>query len=133
MKTSELIGPALAWAVGIADKRIIRFGIGGSLEVRGRTENGDELPEGWDMWMLWYPQSNWSQGGPIIERELIRVIAPTVRGVDWVARIKQPLLSNMDGWFENSGPTPLIAAMRAYAASKLGDEVEIPKELLGEL
>lgn len=28
------------------------------------------------------------------------------------------------------GPTPLIAAMRCYVASKLGDEVEIPEELL---
>jgi hypothetical protein len=27
------------------------------------------------------------------------------------------------------GDTPLIAAMRCYVASKLGDEVEIPKEL----
>jgi hypothetical protein len=28
------------------------------------------------------------------------------------------------------GPTPLIAAMRCYVASKLGDEIEIPEELL---
>jgi hypothetical protein len=28
------------------------------------------------------------------------------------------------------GHTPLIAAMRCYVASKLGDEVEIPDELL---
>jgi hypothetical protein len=27
------------------------------------------------------------------------------------------------------GPTPLIAAMRCYVASKLGDEVELPEEL----
>jgi hypothetical protein len=27
------------------------------------------------------------------------------------------------------GPTPLIAAMRCYVASKLGDAVEIPEEL----
>jgi hypothetical protein len=27
------------------------------------------------------------------------------------------------------GPTPLIAAMRCYVASKLGDEVDIPEEL----
>jgi len=27
------------------------------------------------------------------------------------------------------GDTPLIAAMRCYVASKLGDEVEIPEEL----
>jgi hypothetical protein len=31
--------------------------------------------------------------------------------------------------YEGTGSTPLIAAMRCYVASKLGDEVEIPKEL----
>jgi hypothetical protein len=30
-------------------------------------------------------------------------------------------------WF---GPTPLIAAMRCYVASKLGDDINIPEELL---
>lgn len=29
------------------------------------------------------------------------------------------------------GPTPLIAAMRGHVASKLGDEVEVPEELMG--
>ena len=29
-----------------------------------------------------------------------------------------------------SGPTPLIAAMRCYVASKLGDEVDVPEELV---
>jgi len=28
------------------------------------------------------------------------------------------------------GDTPLIAAMRCYVASKLGDEVDVPEELL---
>jgi hypothetical protein len=28
------------------------------------------------------------------------------------------------------GPTPLIAVMRCYVALKLGDEVEIPEELI---
>ena len=30
---------------------------------------------------------------------------------------------------ESFGPTPLIAAMRCYVTSKLGDEVEIPEAL----
>ncbi|MNW06473.1 hypothetical protein D3C71_2028910 [compost metagenome] len=28
------------------------------------------------------------------------------------------------------GPTPLIAAMRCYVASRVGDEVDLPEELL---
>jgi hypothetical protein len=31
--------------------------------------------------------------------------------------------------YQEHGPTPLIAAMRCFVASKLGDEIEIPKEL----
>jgi hypothetical protein len=30
---------------------------------------------------------------------------------------------------QGHGPTPLIAAMRCYVQSKLGDEVEAPEEL----
>jgi hypothetical protein len=30
------------------------------------------------------------------------------------------------------GPTPLIAAMRCYVASKMGDEVDVPDELVKE-
>jgi hypothetical protein len=30
---------------------------------------------------------------------------------------------------EGEGPTPLIAAMRCYVQSRLGDEVDVPKEL----
>lgn len=68
------------------------------------------------------PTSDWSQGGPIIERECIAIhrdmrFAETI----WVAGI--PFNQNL------SGPTPLIAAMRCYVASKLGEEVEIPEEL----
>ena len=121
MKTSELTGAALGYAVAIADRRIIRNGIGGSLEVRGRTEDGEELPDGWDMWMLWYPQANWAQGGPIIERGEIAVWADSEGG--WLAS------ANEGRGFDYNGHTPLIAAMRCYVASKLGDEVEIPKEL----
>lgn len=70
------------------------------------------------------PSTNWSQGGPIIERERISVV--DVNGYDfWKAdklnKEAIPVISY--------GPTPLIAAMRCYVASKLGDAVEIPEEL----
>jgi hypothetical protein len=31
------------------------------------------------------------------------------------------------------GPTPLVAAMRCYVASQLGDEVDVPDELVDKL
>jgi hypothetical protein len=62
--------------------------------------------------------TNWDRSGPIIEREKISVLAP-VRGL-WRSR---------KNGRTRYGPTPLIAAMRCYCCSKLGDEVDIPEEL----
>ena len=67
------------------------------------------------------PSEDWAQGGPIIERENIRISAMQRR--DWYA----------EAWglpIRIYGPTPLIAAMRCYVASKLGDEIDVPNELL---
>ena len=64
------------------------------------------------------PSTDWALGGPIIQREEICVLAP-VRGL-WRGR--------KEGRTQY-GPTPLVAAMRCYVSSKLGDEVEIPEEL----
>jgi hypothetical protein len=63
--------------------------------------------------------TDWAQGGPLIEREGI-----AINGVEddaWKATL--PSGSCI-------GPTMLIAAMRCYVASKLGDEVEVPDELV---
>ena len=136
IKTSELTRIQLNWAVGIADKRQIRFNIGGGLEVRGRTEDGQELPDHWDLWMSWYPSTDWSQGGPIIDHEISKLFRNV--GGTWTAIIKQriPYYSptyNADIGqliqISKAGETPLIAAMRCYVTYKLGDEVEIPDEL----
>lgn len=130
-KTSDLTGAALAYTVGVADKRIMQNGIGGSIEVRGRTEDGEELPDDWDMWMLWYPQANWSQGGPIIERERIDLFTEKGTSESWVASIaRYQHGKRLVGWrIHQYGPTPLIAAMRCFVANKLGDEVDVPDEL----
>lgn len=78
--------------------------------------------------------TNWSQGGPIIEREGIAIDCLRTCGqIDgWIAATEQLMEDTEDEYsvpIEFHGPTPLIAAMRAYVASKLGDEVEIPEEL----
>lgn len=58
---------------------------------------------------------------PIIEREDIDVVRVRVFAKFWSA-------SNLS--IQVFGATPLIAAMRCYVASKSGDIVEIPDELL---
>jgi hypothetical protein len=71
------------------------------------------------------PVTNWNQAGPIIERERVQLrmdehgndfAVQCIEGIGYGPRV--------------DGPTPLIAAMRCYVASKLGDEVEVPEELL---
>ena len=63
--------------------------------------------------------TNWAQGGPIIEREEISLW--TEGYTAWEAT---------SGGCQEWGSTPLIAAMRCYVASKLGDEVDVPEELM---
>lgn len=78
------------------------------------------------------PSDDWSQGGPIIERERMAV---TCTPVDWCAYrhsgVRRHAGFETYAWtHKHVGPTPLIAAMRCYVASKLGEEVEVPDALL---
>jgi hypothetical protein len=78
--------------------------------------------------------TDWSQGGPIIEREHIATrYSPSLFGIEafWEAEIAPSPFQRVD-YFPSpepvnayaTGPTLLVAAMRAYVASKFGDEVE---------
>ena len=80
------------------------------------------------------PHRNWGWAGPIIEREGIgffcnRTAAIGARftpdaGADWRAfALNKHVLHYY-------GSTPVMAAMRCYVASKLGDTVEVPEELV---
>jgi hypothetical protein len=76
-------------------------------------------------WGVWGWATDWAQGGPIIERDGIDICTSTRGG--WIATL---ITDWEDGTFvRGEGDTCLIAAMRCYVASKLGGEVEIPKEL----
>ena len=71
------------------------------------------------------PSTYWALAGPIIERERIG-FKYTGTAMEFVAWVNGELSTVND----QHGPTPLIAAMRCYVASKLGDEVEVPDEIL---
>ena len=59
--------------------------------------------------------TDWALAGPIIEREKI--------AIDWDHDCWNASTDDLPAYY--SAETPLIAAMRCYVASKLGDEVEI--------
>lgn len=110
IKTSELTGAALDWAVANCDDVHVHF-------VRGALRYGPSQFSDEDQYS---PSNDWSQGGPIIERELIAIDSD---GKVWCA-------SSNDKPLAFYGPTMLIAAMRCYVASKLGDEVDVPDEVV---
>jgi hypothetical protein len=69
--------------------------------------------------------TDWQYGGPLIERE--RISVEPIEAGRWVGRQYDPL-STDDGGHDHptqEGPTPLIAAMRAFVASKFGEEVDL--------
>jgi hypothetical protein len=110
MKTAELSGAALDWAVA-------------SIELTGHDDYTNVLmvTVGDDNDWKYTPSTDWGQGGAIIERECI--------DLEWSGIPNADFFCTIQGKYEAHGTTPLIAAMRCYVASKLGDEVEIPDEL----
>lgn len=132
IKTNELTGTALDWAVAACEETT----------AKGLVSHAKY-------------STDWAQGGPIIALENISVIRCDTdyqsfpdnwlaeRGANRYcestehqqheAMIQFNVCNNgsrfaKDGPFY--GPTPLIAAMRCYVASKLGAEVDIPDELV---
>lgn len=130
VKTADLIGPALDWAVARAEAyKTIRVypalenklgARGGAQVMVSSTASGQ-----YDF----SPGDRWSQGGPIIEREGIYLRANDT-ATEWAAGALRK--NRLD---KKSGPlfyakTPLIAAMRCFVASKLGDEIDVPDDLV---
>ena len=72
---------------------------------------------------LYAYSTDWAWGGPIIEKYEIDL--KLVAEGEWQA---SNVFDDM-AFHRYFGPTPLIAAMRCYVASRLGDEVEVPKEV----
>lgn len=105
IKTNELSGAALDWAVA-------------KCEGRQEPEVVNNFAVAWYTWPNTHYSTNWAQGGPIIEREGITIFQT---GRDWMGYIRHDT--------ESFAPTPLIAAMRCYVTSKLGDDIDIPEEL----
>lgn len=114
IRVSEATPVQLDWLVAKCEGVEYRY-----MESVGGDYNG----RWW--WEVRKYSSDRTQGGPIVDREGIAT-QPSGHIHAWWACIGKPDEETL-GY---EGPTPLIAAMRCYVASKLGDEVEIPEELL---
>jgi hypothetical protein len=114
VKTADLTGIALDWAVAkcLPDDEYL-------------FDPHPYLPDENGQPHYFKPSTDWSLAGPIIEQEGIAVRKSfTDERNEWTSII----WTDSKTVFE-SGPTPLVAAMRCYVAWKLGDEVEVPEEL----
>ncbi len=101
IKTNELNGAALDWAVAKCEDTLLDS-------------------------TLYEYSTDWAWGGPIIERERIDLYFIGHDAVDnglpiWRAE-------KLGEWGEE-GPNPMIAAMRCYVGSVMGNEVELPEAL----
>lgn len=112
INAAEAAGPALDWLVAKCEWVQWTF----------ETATTSEIVEDC------HYSTSWAQGGPIIEREAHNLFKHN-GGTEWCCACNVP----RDGYtaiVTADGPTPLIAAMRCYVASKLGDTGEVPEELL---
>ena len=133
VKTSELSDVALCYVVCMIEMPHLLWGKTIGIHHASPQIVVPELPEP----KCYSPYMSWETCGPIIEREKIdTAYAPDNDGEDWYANMYWRGADCVPGYPASEtfrcggdGPTPLIAAMRCYVASKLGDEVEIPEEL----
>ena len=120
MKVADAIGAQLDWLVAKC-AGYVEQGVYGTPEFRDSEvylRYCDAVLNS-----CYSPTTDWAQGGPILDRERI-----TIR--QWTSMPTIHAYMPHDGAPWGAGPTPLVAAMRCYVASKLGSEIEVPEELL---
>lgn len=123
VKTAELTGAALDWAVAMAE-----------FWEADRPQDG-QIRRG-DVYMLvgpfrliglgadkfYSPSTNWVQGGPLIDECDV-----------WLSDDERVCVASCPphaGRFVVDGGTNLIAACRAIVTSKLGEVVQVPEKLV---
>lgn len=126
-KVSELEGALLDAAVAKAEGRHWVIYENQCLTMEFTS---DEVPVyTGSLWLYRYsPSTEWADGGPLIERELICVSFGfnQEQFPGWSALIGPERYGDDADDCGVMGPTPLIAAMRTRVASKFGDVVELP-------
>ncbi|WP_340608567.1 phage protein NinX family protein [Xenorhabdus bharatensis] len=123
IKTSELTGKALDWAVALS--------LGAEICSKGCFL---ELPSGHfvDKKSRYYsfkPSSDWSICVQLIDKYLDSLTRMCTDS-PWVASCKAVTVDDFSIWKVEEGQTPQIAICRALVSAKMGDEVEIPSELM---
>lgn len=127
---ADIDGPALDWAVAKALGKPIY-----------KSKRGDWMTEDYGAFNgrqgipYWMPTRVWDQGGPIIEMNNLGVWfservedehGSVEREAMWYCETCCTTANGDETYRCETGHSPLVAAMRCFVASKLGDEVEVP-------
>ncbi len=129
MKTSELTGVQLDWAVAKAEGCAFKPSGFPGRHLYATVDR----PIEW-LWLdMFNPSTSWAQGGPIIGRELIDVTRCNdlyfPKGNENGDLVEPYFRASMPDKTKVYGPNVLVAAMRCYVFSKLGESVDLPPEL----
>lgn len=152
LKTSELTGKALAWAVADCQGFDTRHNVSVSYTVKGdhtekhflctaedsydaETQFMTAHPEGSVVMIRYtanpdYDPTEPNVGLPILQRENISLRAPKTYWPNWTACVYVPQVgAGMVDSQAVSGPDMMTAGLRCYVASKHGEYIEVPDEL----
>lgn len=128
VKTSELTGAALDWFTGVA--------CGYIMALRPRTGQASSPLKAWRKsayggFTLFDVSANWVHGGPLVDKFNVDFNTQGVDLEDGSQLIEATVqdFEAMQCWTVE-GDTRLQAMCRAIVLSKLGDEVDVPAELL---
>lgn len=123
VKTADLVGEALHWAVAIAE----------NLEPFVQPpEYGNPhrvfLPKKYFIGERYTPSTDWSQGGPLIEKHNVQLSFNGHRSGGFSAYVCND--SGVEYRPSGSGKTHLVAVCRAVVASKFPNVFKVPTELV---
>lgn len=123
VRTADLTGEALGWAVGKAEGLDVLLAppqYGNPWRVFARYQaTATEHTKRHNPWQ------DWALGGPLIEKNMVSLHCPQSTDDVWAGWVITD-----KGEFCQGGDSALIASCRSIVAAKLGDAVQVPKELL---
>ncbi|HEN8714028.1 TPA: DUF2591 domain-containing protein [Pseudomonas putida] len=123
VKTAALVGEALGWAVGKAEGlnlELVPPQYGNPWRVFARYQ-GQAI----EHTKRYNPWEDWALGGPLIEEHMVSLHCPQSTDDVWAGWVITD-----QGEYCQAGNNALIAASRAIVAAKLGDNIQVPKELI---
>lgn len=123
VKTADLVGEALGWAVGMAEGLELEmepphYNTSWRVFARHRYTVTEQAKR-------FNPWEDWAVGGPLLQKHNVSLHCPHKDWDYWAAWITE---NGKD--VAHGADLPLPAACRAIVAHKIGDTVQVPKELM---